>query len=240
MKRLSSNAFTLIELLTVIAIIGILAAILIPVVQSVRDSARATQCMSNLRECGNLIQLFISDNQHVLETFEGGGAGDGRGRWATQLENAGLLDDRMLTMCPTGENELTDNDIYDGGSTAAWSWRSGYGMFMIQDPQFDPYGSRRSPFGQSNADWILNTNEVRDPSLYPFMADSVDPRGMTRFRINDIQAGGDGSIALRHNRRANVYFLDGHVESAGPERLGNLGMISGHGSRVSEVIQFPQ
>lgn len=46
------SAFTLIELLTVIAIIGILAAILIPVVGAVRESARNAQCVSNLRQIG--------------------------------------------------------------------------------------------------------------------------------------------------------------------------------------------
>ena len=49
MKR-TTHAFTLIELLTVIAIIGILAAILIPVTSSVRERARRSQCASNQRQ----------------------------------------------------------------------------------------------------------------------------------------------------------------------------------------------
>ena len=57
-----SHAFTLIELLTVIAIIGILAAILIPVVGSVRESARATNCTSNLRQIGTAMQVYAMEN----------------------------------------------------------------------------------------------------------------------------------------------------------------------------------
>ena len=54
-------AFTLIELLTVIAIIAILAAILIPAVARVRQSAKASKSVSNLRQIGSGFQLLIMD-----------------------------------------------------------------------------------------------------------------------------------------------------------------------------------
>lgn len=60
------SAFTLIELLTVIAIIGILAAILIPVVGTVREKSRQSVCISNLREIGRGIHLYAMDHNDGL------------------------------------------------------------------------------------------------------------------------------------------------------------------------------
>ena len=62
----SHGAFTLIELLTVIAIIGILAAILIPVLSAVRDSARKAVCASNLRQVGVGVHMYAADNNEQL------------------------------------------------------------------------------------------------------------------------------------------------------------------------------
>ncbi|MBS1719891.1 MAG: prepilin-type N-terminal cleavage/methylation domain-containing protein [Armatimonadetes bacterium] len=57
MKR----AFTLIELLVVIAIIAILAAILFPVFASAKESAKKTSDLSNLKQMGTSVQLYLAD-----------------------------------------------------------------------------------------------------------------------------------------------------------------------------------
>jgi len=62
------NAFTLIELLVVIAIIAILAAILFPVFGQARAKARATACLSNLKQIGMAIRMYASDNDEYWPT----------------------------------------------------------------------------------------------------------------------------------------------------------------------------
>ncbi|MHB0998384.1 MAG: DUF1559 family PulG-like putative transporter [Armatimonadota bacterium] len=58
-----SKGFTLIELLVVIAIIAILAAILFPVFAKAREAARATSCLSNLKQLGVAVSMYESENE---------------------------------------------------------------------------------------------------------------------------------------------------------------------------------
>lgn len=60
------RAFTLVELLTVIAIIAILAAILVASLASVREKARTSQCAANLRSWGNATHLYVAEHKGRL------------------------------------------------------------------------------------------------------------------------------------------------------------------------------
>ena len=58
--------FTLIELLAVVAIIGILAALLMPALQKARNSAKSIKCVSNLRQYGTMFGMYENDNKGYL------------------------------------------------------------------------------------------------------------------------------------------------------------------------------
>lgn len=62
----AKNGFTLIELLIVIAIIGILAAILFPAFSQAREGARRIVCVSNLRQIGMGLQMYAQDHAETL------------------------------------------------------------------------------------------------------------------------------------------------------------------------------
>ncbi len=64
--RLREQAFTLIELLVVISIIAVLASLLLPAVNRAKEAGRGAACMSNLRQVGIALQLYVQENNNRL------------------------------------------------------------------------------------------------------------------------------------------------------------------------------
>ena len=62
MKKLDTKGFTLVEIMIVVAIIGLLAAIAIPNFVTARATAASNACLANLREIDSAIQMFQIDN----------------------------------------------------------------------------------------------------------------------------------------------------------------------------------
>ena len=66
MTRLRKQAFTLMELLLVIGIIGILVALLVPAVSRTKEAGRSAVCLNNLHQIGIALQLYVQDNNNHL------------------------------------------------------------------------------------------------------------------------------------------------------------------------------
>ena len=64
--RKNRHAFTLLELLVVVAIIALLAAILFPVFVRVRENARRTTCQSNMKQLGLAAIQYLQDNDETM------------------------------------------------------------------------------------------------------------------------------------------------------------------------------
>ena len=80
----------LIELLVVIAIIAVLAAILFPVFAQVREKARQTQCLSNIRQFSMAALMYAQDYDETLPIYS---YGDAKQYWSgSRPTTTGILD----------------------------------------------------------------------------------------------------------------------------------------------------
>ncbi len=136
--RSAKWGFTLIELLVVIAIIAILAAILFPVFQKVRENARRTVCISNGKQIGLAVRMYIQDSDEAMPIFEayndGTGSGDpGAGGAPGTPTHKGVEDVLMpyakskdLFKCPDDSGSAYQKSSVPGTSSYQQAYGSSY------------------------------------------------------------------------------------------------------------------
>ncbi len=104
-RRPSRAGFTLIELMVVIAIIGILVAILFPVFSTAREKARQTKCQAQLMQLITALNEFHADKGHYpLAPYYDDGAGRYKGGFSALYPD--YVTDRDLFICPDDRDAL--------------------------------------------------------------------------------------------------------------------------------------
>jgi prepilin-type N-terminal cleavage/methylation domain-containing protein/prepilin-type processing-associated H-X9-DG protein len=205
--RTSRRAFTLIELLTVIAIIAILAAILFPAFAKAREKAQQTSCTSNLKQLSLGILMYTQDYDQLLPGAWGGPGGVNQlGGWTFCSSFAtgasGAFDPSQGSIFPYIKNAqiyvCPDDDVEQGQSYAVNSlllnptgltsaFHSGMRLTRIHAPSSTVLlvEEASTPVGSTNDGWFY-----LDPS-------TVD------------------TLAQWHNNGGVQAFCDGHVKWSG-------------------------
>ncbi|RRJ95920.1 prepilin-type N-terminal cleavage/methylation domain-containing protein [Opitutaceae bacterium TAV4] len=180
-------AFTLIELLTVIAIIGILAAIIIPTVGAVRATAKTARCASNLRQIGAAALLFSHDNKQnrlVSYNFYGDLATLGTS-YLPKLTLGDMNNRAGIWMCP---EDTTDRSSFTG------------------TPSIDhiSYGVNATLVGMSPEYWRTGKSLLSDIENHSRTIYFADASASYIRRDNQ-------KALFRHRGKINAVFFDGHV-----------------------------
>ncbi len=116
------EAFTLIEVLVVIAIIGIVAALLLPTLGKSKASARSTACLSNLRQIGLALQIYVDESENHLPTMFDAPLGTNSGLTNTLLPTTDKLLSPYLTTTNVLRCPSDDRDLFGlTGSSYAWN-----------------------------------------------------------------------------------------------------------------------
>src|SRR5262245_35159528 len=188
------RGFSLIELLVVIAIIAILAAMLLPALSRTKGKAKSAACISNLREVGLALVMYVDDFKFYPQ-----GWGDGT-IWGMKL---------LPYAARTGDMFFCPADKPDPKPLSP-DWNRGFSY------GHNSYGHYPAQLGLGTApDPLVRESDVMSPADMIAAGDNEQHWPGSLLLPNPGPGGANPERVLpsaRHQGGANMVFCDGHVE----------------------------
>ena len=220
-SKRSGSGFTLVEILVVISILGILAALIFPAVRSCIASAQAVQSTNNLHQLVIANIAYATENGFYCPADDktnnkrwcGARTSDGAGFDPTKGYLANFLGkSSSVTMCPLFKEMIKDSQSFELGS-GGYGYNSSY-VGGLPGGAYNPDGSRvsaritgieRSKTVMFTTSAYANGNSIQEyPYCEPPYWDFGD--GPTEWRPSP-------SVHFRFNGKALVGWCDGHVSA---------------------------
>ncbi|MDQ8207988.1 prepilin-type N-terminal cleavage/methylation domain-containing protein [Coraliomargarita sp. SDUM461003] len=201
------NGFSLIELLTAVAVLGILAAILIPTIANVRTKASSAKCTSQLRQIGGAFQMYLQDNNNLLPKSALGDPFSGQSPYYNRDPRRiqTLFGSYWGALKANSWSNSEANMSYDG--TLSW-------------PEWE--NNRRGNGPSLIGNWPLKLTNSETPATKPPWGKSYllieNPSQAVMYTESDAElipnAGWSSALPEKpiHGNFRNALFFDGHVE----------------------------
>lgn len=209
------RGFSLIELLVVIAVVALIIGIALPVLSSVRERARAVQCLSNARQLVVAINADAASNGGRLpENRIRLGDSDEHVTWRHRFAEEGLTPDADLWTCPAHPGEPSSElGLEDHSTTCVGDVPSSYAL--------NGHVLWRREVTDDEA--IEADTRIQRPSHTILLAESrasyPDIRVTDYIVAADMEGG--GLFGYWHDREGTYAFQDGHAETIGFLRTGS-------------------
>jgi prepilin-type N-terminal cleavage/methylation domain-containing protein/prepilin-type processing-associated H-X9-DG protein len=238
MKRNAKNGFTLIELLVVIAIIAILAAMLLPALAKAKQKAQGIACVSNLRQWGLALNMYLDDNQNIfplpkIATATPGSPGynENTPGWSNfaDFHNADQGDSAWFNALPSyiGGKALWEIAVNSASAGFVNSKKIFDCPGVMQpaentDPNRIVFNYGMNPKGNTGLDASIaygttfKSTMVQNPSAFVFMGDGrARSKDLPYYGVPTKEVGVQHcwvqQFSARHNIGGNLTFADGHV-----------------------------
>ncbi len=245
MRTRRRSGFTLIELLVVIAIIAILAAILFPVFAQAREKARQTSCISNEKQIGMALLMYIEDTDEAYPVawfgwhgFEDSNPTLGYYKWMDAI-HAHVKSDQVFT-CPSDTSATRNYKYYQSAGGTGHN----YGSYALNNAYYEANNPSGVEPPVSRCDVELGCLKTRYEAMTTVPAETAwvfDQQGWD-YGSWEVGAGWDHlppnpfiykssagyqilTAVARHSERMNTLWCDGHCKSVKPDQLTARGTL---------------